>query len=69
MSDWFKIYYKFVPIDVKAEIEKPTGIAGQFEDGSIEIKEIYHCGSDIYNIVCEIKNFEEDIIDEIRKQL
>ena len=57
---------------VKAEIEKPS--FGTYEcpgdNGSIEITDIYSAGgNDLFGLVEQIPNYEELIIEQIRKQL
>jgi len=57
---------------VKAEIEKPSFGTRECpgDNGSIEITDIHSAGrNDMYGIVEQIPNYEELIIDEIRKQL
>lgn len=57
---------------VKAEIDKPS--FGTYDcpadNGSIEITDINSAGgNDLFGLVEQIPNYEELIIDEIRKQL
>ncbi|MGL4662056.1 MAG: hypothetical protein ACRCV7_00015 [Culicoidibacterales bacterium] len=56
---------------VKCYIEKPS--FGTYEcpadNGSIEITDMWYSGVDISPIIEQIPNYEELIINEIRKQL
>ena len=56
---------------IEVEIEAPD--FGTYEtpgdSGSIEIIDIKHSGVSVFELVSEIKNYEELIIDEIHKQL
>ena len=60
-----------IDFDVTVEIHKPS--FGTFDcpgdNGSIEIIDIKHSGVSVFELVSEIKNYEELIIDEIHKQL
>ena len=65
------IEFKGAKLEIEFEIERyyPATIEAPEEGGSFEITDILHEGVSVYDLVSEIKNYEELIIDKIMKQL
>ena len=65
------IEFKGAKLEIEFEIERyyPATRETPEEGGSVEITDILHEGISVYDLVSEIKNYEELIIDEIMKQL
>ena len=67
----FNIKLFGVELEVDAEVEEPE--YGDYDNppfgGEIDIQEISHNGESIYDLVCEIPNWEQKINEEIYKQI
>jgi len=68
MIEYFNVDFENHSIEVKADIEKPSGLQGQYENGSIELKSIKYEGVELLWLFDECDK-EEEIIDLIRKQI
>jgi hypothetical protein len=64
----FFITYKETELRVEAEVE-PYRIGNDDLGTEIEIKDITLNGEDVYNLVCEIRDWEQEITNLIREQL
>ena len=68
MIEYFNLTFENRSIEVQADVEKPSGLQGQYEGGSIELKSIKYEGAELLWLFEEC-NKEEEIIDLIRKQI
>ena len=66
MKEHIDIIFENHSIEVTADIEKPSGLQGQFENGSIEIESIKYEGVELLWLFEEC-NKEQEIIELIRK--
>ena len=64
----FFITYKETELRVEAEVE-PYRIGNDDLGVEIEIKDITLNGEDVYNLVCEIRDWDQEITNLIREQL